>query len=172
MKEGRPPSSADDLFKYASSAHKGSLHAERARSECEWGDGGKRFFFSTTLETNTINKSKRNREGSVYVTGLQRVPLFPRWARPACLFICGDSGLHHSPFTRGTLNSFLRKRWGGAFQQIPENLKLTERMLPRRRGDLTSPRGPYQLTSYFTVKKSTKAERHQLYCKTTTTRRQ
>lgn len=148
------------------------IHSPGPRSECEWGDGRKRFFFSTTLETNTINKSKRNREGSVYVTWLQRVPLFPRWARPVCLFICGDSGLHHSPFTRGTLNSFLRNKMGRGVPTHPGELETDREDVSETTGwPRVTPRAVsinllfYSWPPREKMHAGTKAENHQLYRK-------
>lgn len=75
MKEGHPWVSINDLFKYTSSTHKRAHHPSPQRSNRATqahspaltlnmnARMGEKFFFSTTLETNTINKSKRRREG-------------------------------------------------------------------------------------------------------------
>lgn len=62
--------------------------------------------FSSVLETNTINKAERKREGLVYITRLQKNFSAPTakvvWLFSRCLFMWKDLGQNHSPLPEDT----------------------------------------------------------------------
>lgn len=72
-------------------------------SKYEW---TKNIFFSSVLETNTINKAERKREGLVYITRLQKNFSAPTakvvWLFSRCLFMWKDLGQNHSPLPEDT----------------------------------------------------------------------
>lgn len=69
--------------------------------ELEEGRGGERerglgwsFFFSTVLETNTVNKVKGKKEGWVYITALQRTSIsLPLPSKTQTLRLCSSYSL-------------------------------------------------------------------------------